>query len=65
MDLKTCSNISQRMNVPLDEILYMPIGKELLFRRGQRPVVTSRYNVCENETYKKVTAKYNKSILKK
>ncbi|MBQ3918635.1 MAG: type IV secretory system conjugative DNA transfer family protein [Oscillospiraceae bacterium] len=65
MDLKTCSNISQRMNVPLDEILYMPIGKEILFRRGQRPVVTSRYNVCENETYKKVTAKYNKSILKK
>lgn len=35
MDLKTCRSISERLNTPLEDVLYMPIGQEFIFRRGQ------------------------------
>lgn len=64
MDLETGKNISMRANRPLEEILYMPIGAEILFRRGQRPVFTRRYNIMENELYRKITDAYNRHIAK-
>lgn len=62
MDLKTARNISLRLNVPLDEVLYMPIGQEVLFRRGQRPIVTRRYDIQKNELYQRVTEEYSKRV---
>lgn len=64
MDLKTAQDVSMRLNVPLDEVLYMPIGQEILFRRGQRPIVTERYNITKNAEYVRVTREYNKAIEK-
>ena len=64
MDLDTGRNISLRANRPLDEILYMPIGAEILFRRGQKPIFTQRYNIFEDVMYKKVTAAYERQIAK-
>lgn len=37
-DLETAEAISKRCDVPLGKILYMPIGTNWIFRRGQRPV---------------------------
>lgn len=62
MDLRTAQNISLRLNAPLDEVLYMPIGQEVLFRRGQRPIITRRYDIQKNELYQRVTKDYNKKI---
>lgn len=62
MDLRTAQNISWRLNAPLDEVLYMPIGQEVLFRRGQRPVITRRYDIEKNDVYQKVTADYKKRL---
>jgi type IV secretory pathway TraG/TraD family ATPase VirD4 len=45
MDLKTGENISKRLNIPLHEVLNMPIGKEYVFRRGQEPIKTERYSL--------------------
>ena len=59
-DLLTAKNISYRLNAPLDEVLYMPIGKVIVFRRGQRPVMTSRYNILENPLYQKLTRSFEK-----
>lgn len=59
MDLKTCRNIGERMNVPTDEVLYLPVGKVVIFRRGARPVITERYPVLEDEAYRAVTAAAN------
>ena len=59
MDIKTAQNISMRLNAPLDEVLYMPIGQEILFRRGQRPIVTQRYYIENNELYQSVTEDYD------
>ena len=62
MDLKTGRSISQRIDRPLDEVLSMPIGQEFVFRRGQRPIVTKRYNVTGHPVYQEVTRRYDKDV---
>lgn len=61
MDLQTGRSISTRLNVPLDEILYMPIGQEIVFHYGQKPVITKRYNILEDPLYQKITQAYEKA----
>lgn len=58
MDLKTSRNISIRLNEPIDDVLYMPIGDVYVFRRGQRPIKTKRYNIFADENFKKITEEY-------
>jgi type IV secretory pathway TraG/TraD family ATPase VirD4 len=55
MDLLTARNISVRLNCPLDEVLYMPIGDEIIFRRGHRPIQTTRYDVRRDKQYQDVS----------
>lgn len=58
MDLKTGRSISERMNLPLEDVLYMPIGQEFIFRRGQKPVITTRYDIMKDSRYKNITQLY-------
>ena len=51
----TAKNISLRLNVPLEEVLYMPVGQEIVFRRGQKPIITKRYNILEDAFYQEIT----------
>ena len=51
-----------RINLPLDEILCMPIGQEIIFRRGSHPVITQRYSILEDENYRTVTRQYEESL---
>ena len=62
MDLETGRNISARANRPLEDILYMPIGSEIIFRRGMKPIFTKRYDIFQNEMYQEVTADYEKKV---
>lgn len=62
MDLKTCQNISLRLNTPLDEVLYMPIGQVNIFRRGQKPIVTTRYAIEQDALYQSITRQYEQRI---
>lgn len=62
MDLETGKSISMRANRPLEDILYMPIGSEIIFRRGMKPIFTKRYNIFQNEMYKRATAAYEKQV---
>lgn len=62
MNLKTCRNISERLNLPLEDVLYMPLGHEVIFRRGQRPILTQRYNIFNNRMYQKITKAYEKRL---
>lgn len=64
MNIKTCRNISERLNLPLEDVLYMPLGAEVIFRRGQRPIQTQRYNILSNQTYQKITQHYEQQIKK-
>lgn len=62
MDLKTAQNMSLRLNRPLEDILYMPIGQEVVIRRGQRPIITRRYDIQKNELYQEITKEYNRQL---
>lgn len=63
-DIKTASNVSMRLNVPLDEVLYMPIGKIAVFRRGQRPIVTERYDITKEDKCVDVSKHFEKEVSK-
>ncbi len=65
MDLKTGRSISERMNLPLEDVLYMPIGQEFIIRRGNQPVITQRYDIMNDAQYKKITKEYTKAIKEK
>ena len=58
MDIRTCRNISEKLNTTLDDVLWMPIGKEIVFRRGQKPIITDRYNILNDKRYQEITKQY-------
>ena len=62
MNLKTCRSISERLNVPLEDVLYMPLGQEVIFRRGQHPVQTQRYDVLNNKAYQEITQDFERRL---
>lgn len=51
----TARALSLKLNVPLDEILFLPVGRTIVFRRGQRPVFSTRYDIYSDEFYQKIT----------
>lgn len=55
---ETARMLSLKLNVPLDEILYLPIGHIIVFRRGQKPVFSTRYDIYHDEFYKKITKEH-------
>lgn len=61
-DLVTAQNISIRSNRPVEDILHMKLGNQILFRRGAKPKLGKRYNIYENETYLKITRDYEHFI---
>lgn len=50
------------LNTPLDEVLYMPIGQVNIFRRGQKPIVTTRYAIEQDALYQSITRQYEQRI---
>lgn len=62
MDLRTAHNISQRVNLPLEDVLYMPVGQEIVFRQGQKPVITQRYDILNDKEYQRVTRAYERKL---
>lgn len=62
MDLKTAQNVSLRLNQPLEDVLYLPVGQMALFRRGQHPVLTERYQITKNKLYQEITEEYERNI---
>lgn len=55
MDINTAKHISERLDAPLNDVLNMPIGREFIFRRGQKPIVTQRYDIRSNTLYNEIT----------
>lgn len=61
-DIGTARRIAERLNQPLEDILYLPVGKLILFRRGQKPIITERYHITEDAEYLKILKDYRKRI---
>lgn len=62
MDLQTAKNVSLRLNKPLESVLYMPVGQEIIFRRGERPRITRRYDILRDKRYQEITRRYEESL---
>lgn len=54
MSLQTCANMSRRVNRPLEDIISMPIGVVYVVRAGEKPQRTNRYNIYDDEGYKRL-----------
>lgn len=61
-DLHTAQNVALRANRLLEDVLYLPVGDEILFRRGQKPIFTKRYNIQKDKQYQRVTREYGKNV---
>ncbi|MDO4324677.1 MAG: type IV secretory system conjugative DNA transfer family protein [bacterium] len=55
---ETARALSLKLNVPLEDILYLPVGHIIVFRRGQKPMFSTRYDVYHDEFYKKITKEW-------
>ena len=61
-NIDTARSISIRLNAPVDEVLHMPVGQVMVFRRGQQPVVTQRYDVFQDKDYQRITGAYEQWV---
>lgn len=53
-DLDGCYDISKRMNVPLDRILYKDRDEVFILSGFQRPIVDKIYDICTHPDYDKL-----------
>lgn len=63
-DLLTARNISERANIPFEDALNMPLGREWIFRRGCKPICTKRYDILSDKAYQEITGAYESWIKK-
>lgn len=61
-DVDTANAIAKRCNVPIGKVLYMPVGTNYIFRRGQQPVNGTNFKLepFEEKCFKTVKS-YKKS----
>ena len=64
-DLPTARTFAQRLGVPLEEVLYMPLDQVLIFRRGQKPIVTKKYPIFDNEEFRRISAEHEARLAQK
>ena len=58
----SAKNVSEKINRPLEEVLYMPIGKEIVIHRGEKPkYYVDRYPILEDPVYKKMIRVYEEN----
>lgn len=51
MDLTTCEHVAKRMNKPLEAVLYSPLDRIYIMQAGQKPKITNRYPIMEDERF--------------
>ena len=57
-DLETCQEMAQRLNRPLDTVLYKDMKTIFVFRQGEKPIITKTYNLKSHPNYSKLTSPY-------
>ncbi len=64
-DQTTQRNVSIRADRPLSDIMYMPVGTVIIFRRGGKPVHTTWYNITEDERYIRINNAYEADVARR
>lgn len=50
-EYETAKLVSLKANIPVDEVLWQPVGSLICFRRGSRPILTERYDTYHDRKY--------------
>lgn len=62
-DRISARNISEKIDRPLNEVLNMKIGKEIIMRRGKKPqIFVDRYEILKDKEYKKLLKEYENEM---
>lgn len=56
MDLQTCKSVSERMNMPLEDVMYAPVGDVFVMRTGSKPAIKQRYDIFNDPCYQEMVA---------
>lgn len=57
-DLETCKEMALRLNRPLENVLYKDMKTIFVFRQGEKPIITSPYNLRAHPYYQKLNRPY-------
>lgn len=58
-DMRTARELSERSNIPIEDIQQLPIGEALIFTRGQAPQSAHKYDLANHPNYKYLNRKSN------
>jgi len=53
---KTCSYVSRILNLPLEDVMFMPLGNAVVIQSGQKPIIAPRYNTLDDPLYQELVA---------
>lgn len=53
MNKKTCTFVSEMINLPLEEIMFMEMGNVVIFQSGKKPKIVPRYPTLNDPMYQK------------
>ncbi len=51
MNKKTCQFVSEMVNLPLEDVMFMEMGNVVIFQSGKRPKVVPRYQTLQDPVY--------------
>ena len=57
MDRVTCKSVSERMNMPLEEVMYAPVGHVFIMQSGHQPIISPRYEIFKDPSFRLLMAK--------
>ena len=61
MDRQTCKSVSERMNMPLEDVMYAPVGEVFIMRSGNKPVIKKRYDIFNDPCYQEMVASFSRN----
>lgn len=53
MNKKTCTYVSEMVNLPLEEIMFLEMGSIVIFQSGKKPQIVPRYPTFSDPMYQK------------
>ena len=56
MNQQTASYIAKMLDLPLNDVMFMPMGNVVVFQSGQQPVIAPRYETLKDPLYQKLMA---------
>ena len=51
MNKKTCRSVSEIVNLPLEDIMFMEMGNVIILQSGEKPKIVPRYDTFHDPVY--------------